>query len=97
MSTSAPARPFTASNGFEIISADDALFVNLSRLRDTMVEKAEELSILLEANMKPAVAAGLNGDDQAKARHLYETQARKLNTELTKLLRLAENFRNHIY
>ena len=90
-------RKTKAANGFELISNDDAIFVNLSRLRDRLVEKAEDVSIALEANMKPGVAAGLNGDEQAKARHLFNSQARKIEAELNKLLALAKNFRVHIY
>lgn len=66
-------------------------------MRDRLVLRAEEVSIKLEANMNPGVAASLSGDDQRKAVHLFESQARKIEAELNKLLRLSENFRTHIH
>jgi len=82
---------------FEIVSRDDDILVQLLALRDKLVVKAEEVSIKLEANMNPGVAAALSGADQAKARHLFVVQARKIEAELNKLQRLAETFRTHIH
>ena len=45
----------------------------------------------------PAVASRLSGGDRAKARHLYMTQARKIDIELNKLSALVEKFCVHIY
>jgi hypothetical protein len=75
---------------------DDTLFALLG-VRTRLVEKAEEISIRLEDRMVPGVAASLTGDEQAKARHLYLTQARKIERELNKLLAMADNFKVHIY
>lgn len=82
---------------FQLVDRADEILVQLSKLRDKLVEKAEDLSIKLEANMNPGVAAGCQGEDQAKARHLFVTQARKIETELNKLMRLAEGFKVHIH
>ena len=86
-----------ASEPFQLVDRNDDILVQLSRLRDRLVLKAEEISIKLEANMNPGVAAGCRGDDQAKARHLFLSQARKIETELNKLTRLAEGFKAHIH
>jgi hypothetical protein len=82
---------------FEVVSRDDRILVQLIAIRDRLVLKAEEVSIKLEANMNPGVAAALSGDDQAKARHLFLSQARKIEAELNKLEKLAEKFRTHIH
>jgi hypothetical protein len=82
---------------FQLVDRNDEILVQLSRLRDRLVEKAEDISIKLEANMNPGVAAGCRGSDQAKARHLFLSQARKIETELNKLMRLAEGFKVHIH
>jgi hypothetical protein len=87
----------TLDEPFQLVDRNDDILVQLSRLRNKLVEKAEEVSIKLEANMNPGVAAGLRGDDQAKARHLFLSQARKIEADLNKLLGLAENFRTHIH
>lgn len=88
---SAPVEPL------QIVSGDDRLFVELSTIRERLVLLAEEISIKLEANMKPNVAAALAGDDQAKAAHTYRSQARKIQAELKKVEALAESFRSHIH
>jgi len=82
---------------FEMVSDDDRLLVELSKIRDRLVERAEEISIKLDANMNPGVAASLEGKEQSKALHLFVTQAKKLERELRKLENLAESFRVHIY
>jgi hypothetical protein len=82
---------------FDIVGDSDRLLSRLMYLRDRLVLKAEEVSIKLEGNMNPGVAASLSGDDQKKARHLFESQARKIEAELNKLMVLAENFRTHIH
>jgi len=82
---------------FKIVSRDDDILVQLAGIRDKLVLKAEEVSIKLEANMNPGVAAALSGADQAKARHIFLAQARKIEAELNKLERLAETFRVHIH
>ena len=82
---------------FQIVSRDDDILVQLAGIRDRLVFKAEEISIKLEANMNPGVAAGLSGEDQAKARHLFLSQARKIEAELHKLDLLAGKFRTHIH
>lgn len=82
---------------FQLVDRNDEILVQLTRLREKLVFKAEEISIKLEANMKAGVAAGLRGEDQTKARHLFVTQARRIETELNKLLRLAEGFKVHIH
>jgi len=82
---------------FELFSRDDEILVQLIRIRDRLIFKAEEVSIKLEANMDPGVAAALSGDDQAKARHLFLSQARKIEAELNKLEKLAEKFRSTIH
>lgn len=82
---------------FEIVSRDDNILVQLAGIRDRLVVKAEEVSIKLDANMNPGVAAALSGVDQAKARHLFLVQAKKIEAELNKLELLAEKFRVHIH
>lgn len=82
---------------FQLVDRNDDILVQLIRLRDRLIFKAEEVSIKLEATMKPGVAAGLRGSDQAKARHLYVSQAKKIETELNKLMALADSFRSHIH
>lgn len=69
----------------------------LNLVRRRLVEKAEELSILLEGNLRPGVAATLKGSEKAKAQHLFLTQTRKIEAELNKLMALTRNFRNEIY
>jgi hypothetical protein len=69
----------------------------LAGIRERLVAKAEDLSIKLDAQLDPAVAAALDGTDQQKARHLFVSQARKLEADLNRLLALAQNFRVHIY
>ena len=87
----------SAPEPFQLVDRNDEILVQLSKLRDRLVEKAEDISIKLEANMKPGVAAGCKGEDQTKARHLFVAQARKIETELNKLMRLAEGFKVHIH
>jgi hypothetical protein len=81
----------------ELINGDDRILIQLLTIRDRLVCKAEEVSIKLRANMDPGVAAALSGDDQDKARHLFVTQAKKIEAELNKLTALAEKFRVHIH
>jgi len=69
----------------------------LMQIRDLLVEKSEKLSILLETQLNPSPALRLEGTEQKKAQHLFVSQARKIEAELNKLTRLAENFRVHIY
>lgn len=87
----APAIPF------ELVSDNDRLMLELKKMRDELVMEAEEVSMVLEDRMRPGVAAALRGDDQAKARRLFVTQAERLKRELHKLKKLAEEFRVHIH
>lgn len=87
----------TTIEPFEVVPQGDKILAQLSRIRDGLVEKAENISMRLEDLMDPAVASRLSGDERAKARHLYVTQAKKLETELNKLGALVEKFRVHIY
>lgn len=96
MSESATILPFKIPP-FKIINQDDRILVQLLRVRNALVEKAEGLSIQLEAQMNPGVAASLKGDEQAKAHRLFLTQATRIEAELNKLLKLTEDFRVHIY
>lgn len=80
-----------------IVDDDGFLLVELLGLRNSLVEKAEEISIKLEANMNPGPAVSLSGDERKKALHLFRSQAERLRRELHKLEKLAEGFRVHIY
>lgn len=82
---------------FDIVGPDDRLLVQLLKVRDKLVDQAESLSIQLETQMNPGPAASLEGDEQAKARHLFLSQAKKIETQLNKLTVLVNNFRVHIY
>jgi len=98
MNNTATVTPDPEPEPFNILGCShDLMFLRLRSLRENLIEKAEDLSIKLEANMNPGVAASLRGDDQRKAQHLFESQARKIEAELNKLMALAESFRVHIY
>jgi len=82
---------------FAPVDDDGFLLVELLGLRDRLVEKAEEISMRLDAQMNPGPAVSLSGDERKKAVHLFRSQAAKLERELFKLGVLAEKFRVHIY
>ena len=82
---------------FEVADADTKFLASLVRLRERLVEKAEELSIQLEHQLDPMPATRLKGTERQKAQHLFISQSKKIEAELNKLLRLAEKFRVHIY
>ena len=69
----------------------------LTGIRERIVALSERLSMALEDRLDPAPALALEGDEQAKARHLFVSQARKIEAELQRLTALAEGFRVHIY
>lgn len=82
---------------FQVACPDTKFLAQLVRIRERLVEKAEDLSIALEHQLDPGPATRLTGEERAKARHLYVSQAKKIEAELNKLARLTENFRVHIY
>jgi len=82
---------------FKVADEDTKFLASLVRVRERLVEKAEDLSIALEHQLDPQPALGLTGEDRAKARHLYMSQARKIEAELNKLATLTQKFRVHIY
>jgi len=82
---------------FAPVDDDGFLLVELLGLRDSLVEKTEEISMRLEAQMNPGPAVSLSGDERKKAVHLFRSQAERIRRELHKLGVLAENFRVHIY
>ena len=96
-STHAFLAPEPAELDLSIVDDDGFLLVELLGLRDRLVEKAEEISMRLDAQMNPGPAVSLSGDERKKAVHLFRSQAAKLERELFKLGVLAENFRVHIY
>jgi hypothetical protein len=82
---------------FQVADPDTKFLASLVRVRERLVEKAEDLSIALEHQLDPQPALRLSGTERDKARHLYMSQARKIEAELNKLATLAEKFRVHIY
>lgn len=82
---------------FQVADADTKFLASLVRIRERLVEKAEELSIKLENQLDPGPAVRLEGKERDKARHLYVSQSKKIEAELNKLITLADNFRVHIY
>ena len=75
----------------------DRLLSELSRRRDAIIEKLDGVSVRLEHQMNPGVAAGLDGEDRAKARELFLAQAKRIEALLNQLDKAAENFRTHIH
>ena len=82
---------------FQVADADTKFLASLVRIRERLIEKAEDLSTKVENQLDPGPAVRLTGRERDKARHLYVTQARKIEAELNKLLALTDHFRVHIY
>ena len=80
-----------------MLTPNDRVLSELSRNRDALIERLDAVSVRLEHQMNPGVAAALDGEDRAKARELFLAQSKRIRALLNQLDQLAEDFRTHIH
>jgi len=81
-----------------LLRPNDKLLHELSETRNALIEKLDAVSVRLEHQMNPGVAAGMNKpEDRAKAKLLFMAQAMRIKALIHQLDQAAENFRTHIH
>jgi hypothetical protein len=69
----------------------------LEAMVEMLIDKADTLSIKIEANLDCSPTLALRGVELMKARHRFLAQADKLDRELSEMIRFVEAFQIHSY
>jgi hypothetical protein len=72
-------------------------FDPVDALKESLIDKAEQLSCKLEGMLKTDYLAALSKRDQKKARHRFAAQCKQLDAKLNVLLNAIEGFQLHSY